>query len=200
MTTVQRVAATVGTMVLAWALAASSDVGVRWHPENAAQLRLSWSARPERIEICRRLTDAELESRPVHMRQRVECEGRAATYALEVSVDGIVLDRAVVSGAGLRHDRPVFLLREFTVPEGVRQVRVSFVRRESADSVSTSAEVTGALTASGGEREDREREQRRERALSTIPPHLEFEDRVLFRRGSAILIALDRGALVIRRP
>lgn len=200
MMTVERVAATVGTMVLAWALAASSNVEVRWHAENAAQLRLSWSARPERIEICRRLSDAELESRPVHMRQRVECEGHAATYALEVSVDGVVLDRAVITGAGLRHDRPVFLFREFTVPEGTRQVRVTFGRRESADSITTSADVAAARAISGGEREEREREQRRERALSTIPPHLEFEERVIFRRGAAILVALERGALVLRTP
>jgi hypothetical protein len=43
-----------------------------------ALLRLSWSGRPERIERCRELTDAELAERPAHMRRRLECEGRSA--------------------------------------------------------------------------------------------------------------------------
>lgn len=201
MTTSARVTAMLGTVAFIWALAASSDVSMRWHPEDAAQLRLSWSARPERIESCRRLSDAELESRPVHMRQRVECEGRAATYALEVSVDDAVIDRAVIAGAGLRHDRAVFLFREYAVPEGERRVRVTLTRRESADSMATSAPDTAATAVgSGGEREGREREQRRERALSTVPAHLEFEDRVPFRRGTALLVTLERGKLVLRTP
>lgn len=179
------VLATVGTVLLAWGLAASSGAALPWHDDGAARLRLSWSARPERIETCRRLSDAELESRPVHMRQRLSCDGRSATYDLRVSVDGIVLDSAVIEGGGLRNDRPVFLLRDYPVPAGERAVRVTFVRREAEDPRPAT---------------DAEREQRRERAQSAIPPHLEYDGRVRFRSGAVILVTVERGALRLRSP
>ena len=53
-----------------------------------AWVRLSWSARPERVETCRRLTDAELADRPAHMRLRLECTGRFARYRLAVLTNG----------------------------------------------------------------------------------------------------------------
>src|SRR5690606_24552456 len=90
------VLATLTTIVAAWALASSAGVSVPWRPAGAAELRLSWSARPERIEVCRTLSAEELAARPVHMRREVECEGRSATYALQVAVDGSELERMLV--------------------------------------------------------------------------------------------------------
>lgn len=114
------------------ALAAGSAAPVPFHVGGEARLRLSWSARPERIEECRTLSDAELALRPEHMRQRTECEGQFATYALEVAVDGRRLDQGVIRGGGLRNDRPIHHLRDLDVSAGERHVRVSLRRRESA--------------------------------------------------------------------
>lgn len=208
MSSLRLVRAVVGTVLLTWGLAVSSGAALRWHATNAALLRLSWSARPERIETCRRLSDAELESRPVHMRQRVSCEGRTATYELRVAVDGVVLDSAVIAGGGLRNDRPVFLLREYPVPAGARDVRVTFIRREAGDSLratDAASDGSGERAREGelareGEREERELEQRRERVSSAIPPRLEYDGRSVFRPGSAVLVTVERGALVLRSP
>lgn len=39
-----------------------------------------FSARPQRIEVCRKLTHEEMEKSREHMRQRESCEGAFATY------------------------------------------------------------------------------------------------------------------------
>lgn len=186
------------TGLFAWALAASSAAAVPWHGSAASELRLSWSARAERIESCRRLTDDELAARPAHMRQRVECEGRSATYVLRVTVDGRLLDSAVIVGGGLRQDRPIFLLRDYAVAPGEREVRVEFVRRE-ADSARDSAEVDDDAPARD-DREARESLQRRGRRFAALPPRLEFIRRVRFRHGEALMLTVERGTLVLRSP
>ena len=96
------------------AMALLSAAPVRSEDSESARLRLSWSARPERIETCRVLS-------------------KFATYALDVFVDGRLVHQSVVRGAGLRHDRPIFLLREIPVPPGAHRIRVSFDRREKTD-------------------------------------------------------------------
>ena len=73
-----------GLAVLAYLSAAPIPL----HSADSAKLRLSWSARPERIEVCRTLSEKELESVPEHMRQRTNCEGVFATYALRIEIDG----------------------------------------------------------------------------------------------------------------
>lgn len=122
--------AAVVTGAAAALLARASAAPITFHGTDAARLRLSWSARPARIEVCRTVSAEELAKRPEHMRQRVECEGHFATYALRVEVDGRPADEAIVHGGGLRHDRPIYLLREFGVPRGAHRIRVSFTRRE----------------------------------------------------------------------
>src|SRR5690606_41211795 len=49
-----------------------------------AMIRVAFSARPQRIETCREVSDEELAEIPVHMRQTTVCEGITATYLLEV--------------------------------------------------------------------------------------------------------------------
>jgi hypothetical protein len=153
-------AATGATAVALAAIAWASTAPLPYHDEASARLRLSWSARPERIEVCRALSAAELAEREEHMRQRVECDGRFATYALRVEADGRVLDETVVRGSGLRHDRPLYVLRDFDLPRGVHRVRIAFRRRERVDdhaieiaSAPSSASDTG-IFAGRGEREE----------------------------------------------
>lgn len=163
--------AAVATGALAWALAASSGLSVPWHPADATALRLSWSARPERIEKCRTLSDAELAELPQHMRQARECEGEAASYALLVVADGDTVERSVVRGGGLRGDRPIFLHRSYVLKEGERRILVRFTRREAVDSSSSPNAIAPDL------------------ALDTLLP---------FRRGEVVLVTYDDGELRIR--
>lgn len=195
------------TVGLAWLLAASSGVNAPWHPSGATELRLSWSARPERIETCRELSDAELAERPAHMQRRIECVGGSATYDLAVTVDDAALDDEVIHGSGLRKDRPIFLLRRYPLVEGEHRVRVTFTRRERTDSIAgqeeePSREVRDAREPPDGrdEREVRERQERRGRVHAAIPPAIALDTVVHFRRGTAVLVTYDAGALVVRSP
>lgn len=169
------------TIAAAAALAAVSGARVRWYPEEAAELRLSWSARPERLEVCRERSDEELAERPAHMRQRMECEGRSATYALTVLVDEDTLEQSVVQGSGLRQDRPVHLLRRHPVGEGGHRVRVRLVRREERT-----------------EQEARERREHEERNHEALPPRAELDTVLEFGRGAAVMVTYRDGAIVVQ--
>ena len=91
--------------VALFGVARASTAPLPVHDAGVARLRLSWSARPERIEVCRTLSAAELAEREEHMRQRVDCEGKFASYSLRVDADGRRLTESLERGAGLRHDR-----------------------------------------------------------------------------------------------
>ncbi len=101
--------------------------------DDQAVLRLAFSARPERLEHCREVSAAELAARPVHMRQRIECEGRAASYRLRVQLDSQSIADQVLRGGGMRHDRPLSLLVEHLVPPGMHHLDVRLERVEGAD-------------------------------------------------------------------
>lgn len=169
---------------------------------HSSLLRLSWSARPERIETCRVLSKEELEKLEQHMRQRVQCEGRFATYELSVFVGDKLDHQSIVRGAGLRNDRPIYLLRDIEVPPGSQHVRISFVRREKSeresthlDSDSDQAEDSGIFRG----RAEREREERERRARAAIPPRLAFDSVLSFSPGKVSIVTLDaeRGSLVL---
>lgn len=185
-------------ILIAWASAAP----VSFNDGNTARVRLSWSARPERIEVCRALSAKEQEEREEHMRQRVECDGRFATYALRVESDGRLVGEGVVHGAGLRHDRPLYLLREFDVAPGVRRVRVSFTRREKTDddaaafAKSTATEVDTGIFAGRAQREATEHARR---AGAALPAKLELDTTLTLAPRQVIIVtfAPERRALVL---
>ena len=81
-----RLAGVVVAIVAAASLRWSSvlSLGTRTSREHSAQLRLSLSARPERVERCRELSDEELARLPAHMRLRTQCEGYSARYRLAI--------------------------------------------------------------------------------------------------------------------
>lgn len=179
-----------GLALLAW----SSSVSLPFHAQESAQLRLSWSARPERIETCRTLTAEELAQREEHMRQRVDCVGSSATYALRVEVDDRLVGESVVRGAGLRHDRPLYLLREFAVPPGTHLVRVTFTRRERTDNDAaafapvTSPEADTGLFAGRAEREAAEHARR---ARAALPPRLDLDTTLTLGPRGVALVTFD---------
>jgi hypothetical protein len=215
MTVRHRLFAALASALIGWGLAASSGVRVRTPAASASELRLSWSARPERIETCRRLSDEELAARPAHMQQRLLCEGGAASYDLRVLVDGVVRDSAVFRGAGLRNDRSLFVLRRYPVDPGSRRVTVTFTRRERPDSAvgdDTSSrdpatqkeEPRGGAARQGADqserqaRDAREELQRQGRRLAALPPRLVLEQVVSFRAGEAVLVTVEQTNLVVR--
>ncbi|HEX5074652.1 MAG TPA: hypothetical protein VFW03_15650 [Gemmatimonadaceae bacterium] len=186
--------ATVASVAAVFVLTLASGAAVSYHRAGEARLRLSWSARPERIESCRAVSREQLEREEEHMRQRVECEGRFATYALRVEADGRRVIESVVRGAGLRHDRPVYLLRDFAIPSGVRHVRVVFARRErKGDEAALATPAPGAESDTGlfAGRAEREAVERARRRRAAIPATLVLDTVMTFAPGRVIVITFD---------
>ncbi len=160
-------------------LTRASSAPITFHGSDEARLRLSWSARPERVEVCRAVSAEELAKRPEHMRQREECEGHFATYAMRVDVDDRLADEAIVHGAGLRQDRPIYLLRELGVPTGRHRIRISLTRREKTDGDAAAfapvAIEAGADTGRFAGRAQREAAEHSRQALSALPPFLALD-------------------------
>lgn len=185
---------TLGTVAGLFLLARGSALELPWHDRPDARIRLSWSARPERIERCRQLTAEEQARREEHMRQRVECEGSFASYALQVEVDGSVTGSSVVRGGGFRHDRPLHVLDEFDIPPGTHRIRVALTRREQTDNdagaflAPTPTEADTGLFAGRAEREATERARR---ARAAIPPELVLDTVVTLAPRQVGLVTFD---------
>lgn len=173
------------------------------YPDPTPIVRLAWSVRPERIEACRTLTDAELADVPAHMRQRVQCEGRSARYRLTVRVDVTPRVDTTVTGGGARSDRPVYVFREVSVPEGAHRLEVRFEREAlPRDSAGPEAEESGpdSLLAGRAQREAQERLRRREEA---VPATIDLTTPITAEARTVLLVTydIDRRTLVLRtRP
>ncbi len=194
MSPIRVVAAGASTALGLLLLAASSTLSLPHHASDDAQLRLSWSAMPERIEVCRTLSEEELAGLAEHMRQRVQCEGTSASYDLRVSADGDEIATARIRGGGLRHDRPIHLLREYPLPAGRHRIQVTFARREAApletpqsDDRLTSAADTGLFAG----RAAREISERARRAQAAIPPLMTLDTTISFGPRQVALVVFD---------
>lgn len=200
MTATRWLGAAAGTTIPLALLVATSGPAVRQHAMGDAQLRLSWRARPERIEECRRPSAEELAQVAEHMRQRMVCTGVEASYTLRVAVDESVVTEEVVRGGGLRHDRPLSLLRDFPVREGAHRIRVTLRRRETPTATDTSL-VVGSEPDTGlyAGRAAREATERTRRTLAAIPPSLTLDTTITFVRARVVLVTFDpdRRALVV---
>jgi hypothetical protein len=108
------------------AVGALSRVPYAAEPSTYAVVRLAWRARGERVEECRRLTPAELERIPIHMRQAETCTGRILPYHLDARVDASPAVGEEVVPAGARRDRPLYVFRELTVTPGAHRLQVTF--------------------------------------------------------------------------
>ena len=209
------VAAILVTAMAAAGIAAGSGAPVPYHADDAARIRLSWSARPERIEQCRTLSEEELALRPEHMRQRLECEGGFATYALEIAVDGRRVAQAVITGGGARNDRPIHDLRDLDVAPGEHRVQVSLVRREAdASDTSDTSDGSDGSDASdedvdedeGGisaDRAERERTERTRRQRAALPAAVVLDTALMIEAGRVAVITFDadrRGFVMVPMP
>jgi hypothetical protein len=184
------------------ALAAAVLLGVAWGsraplrvaPLEQALVRISFGARPERIEQCVTQTDEELAKVAPQMRQRVVCEGAAARYRLELFHDGRLVLSEVVRGGGLRHDRQLYVFREVAVPArpaalSMRLTRIDTVgaTEEEEDDDDDEEEDDELL----GGRAGREREERRRRRAESIPPELALDLRATLAPREVLLLTYD---------
>jgi len=166
------------TLLSGWLLAKSSAVDVAWHGADAAAVRLSWVARPERIEQCRELSAEELAQRPAHMRQARECSGASATYRLSLAVDGVAHEERVLQGGGLRNDRAIFVLDEFAVPPGERHIAIRFSRVEPSEAPMDSSNIR----------------------RGAVPRDLTLDTTVTIPASGVALVSLVDGRLQLRTP
>lgn len=200
MTATRWLGAAAGTAIPLALLVAASGPAVRQHSMGDSQLRLSWRARPERIEECRRPSAEELAQVAEHMRQRVICTGVEASYTLRVAVDDSVLTEEVVRGGGLRHDRPLSLLRDFPVHQGAHRIQVTLQRRETPTVADSSLAVdTEPDTGLYAGRATREATERTRRTLAAIPPRLMLDTTLTFAPARVVLVTFDadRRSLVV---
>ncbi len=164
------------------ALAAGSAVPVAVNG-NAAQamIRVAFSARPQRIETCRTLSEEELAEIPVHMRQSTVCEGKTASYRLDLLRDDSLLAEQVLHGGGLRRDRQLYVLRELHVPSGPATIEVRLTR---IDSVSAAPDSVGVGS--------REAEERHRRISDEVPAWLTIRETVTLAPGEVLLVTYDQ--------
>lgn len=173
--------------------------GVPWFdtPADTAALRLSLRLRPERLESCRTPTTEELNATPAHMRQQTICEGITASYRLRLEVGDIVRTDVVVRGGGLRHDRPIQVLRDHEVRPGTHRVMVTIMRRETAAAPNTTASPTPGITPLAPDtgvyagRAGREVIERDRRRLAVVPAALTLDTVITFPRGHVVLVTFD---------
>lgn len=191
--------AAAGALALAWA----STAPLRAARTPDALVRLSWGARPERIERCRAQSDEELAKLLPQMRQRVVCEGTTARYRLEVRRDGALVASAVVRGGGLRHDRELYVFREIPVPAGRSALAVRFARLDSVPAEGDQGRarpdpgdtLRGLI---GPDRARREADERLRRRAEAVPSTLALDTTVTLGAREALLVTYDPDARRLR--
>lgn len=183
-----RVGAVFLSLALTAGLAALSRGQWLAHRAEEGALRLTWSARPEQIETCRRLGSEELARLPAHMRQQVVCEGTAATYRLRVWRGEALLDEAILHGSGFRRDRPMHVLRDYPLPPGAHRIRIEVNRLEAGI---TDSSVVPADSGISLDREVREVEERQRRRLEAIPAALSLDETVTIAPREVVLVTWD---------
>jgi hypothetical protein len=202
--------ATVVTVVSALALAFLSGAPYGVNELADARLRVAFSARPERIESCRTLSADELANVPQHMRQAVVCEGKAASYRLEIRRDDSLVASALLRGGGLRHDRRLYVLRELHVPSGRSTIDVRLVRtdtvaatpsgeaRSSDDHAREDRAEHDSLDARQHDDDDarnavsRDLDERRRRVADEVPSSLALHEVVTLSPREVLLVTYDQ--------
>ena len=173
-----------------------------------AVVRVSWGARPERVETCRTVSGEELAKLAPQMRQRVVCEGTTARYRLEVRRDGVLIASMDVRGGGLRHDRDLYVFREIPVYPGPSTIAVRFARLDSVpaeretglertdtvEAATRRSRADSAGAARGGiapDRAIRETDERLRRRAEAVPPLLALDTTVTLGEREVLLVTYD---------
>ena len=202
----RRVAGVVVAVLVAAAIAAGSRVPFTPDTSADAMLRLSWTARPERIEDCRTVGAEELAELPAHMRQPVVCEGVTARYRVDVLRDGLLLATDELRGGGLRSDRQLYHHRELRVPSGraTFEVRVTRTHPDGDAGADDDRDDDDGDDDDGGhddrdrDRAARDDEGRQRRRGEEIPPSLVLTESVTLEPREVMLVLYDRTTRQLR--
>jgi hypothetical protein len=169
--------ATVSALVLGAALALLSGAPYAGESADHALVRLSWRARGERLQRCRRPTDAELEKLPPHMRPQQICERGITPYRLRVAIDDSVAVQELVRAGGAENDRPLFVFAEVPVTPGTHRLAVVFERDE--------------LEYKNPGNQDEDSEHRETEDLRETPRRLTLDETVTLAPRAIVLVAYD---------
>ena len=195
---IRRAAGAALALAGAFGIAALSNFPVRVHEEPEARLRVAFSARPERIETCRRPSAEEEADVPAHMRQAEICEGTTARYRLEVRRDDSLLVTMLVRGGGLRHDRQLYVLRDVGVPSGRSAVDVRLTRLDSSARSEREEREERDDDHDDDHGDDHGDDVRRRRMADEVPPVLQFHDTVELRPREVLLVTYDQSRRRLR--
>lgn len=97
---------------------APSDMGI-------IRLNLKLKALTERK--CRTRTQDELDTLPIHMRSNEVCIEQRFGYQLVLKVDGEPMAEELILPGGLRHDRPIYYMRDLPFSPGSRQINLELI-------------------------------------------------------------------------
>ncbi|HLV27131.1 MAG TPA: hypothetical protein VKZ41_12550 [Gemmatimonadales bacterium] len=191
-------AALVVTATAMLALGSSAPLTLQRTPE--AMIRVAFSARPERLETCREMDAEELAALPTHMQQSVVCEGRTASYKLDVWHNGTMVASANLHGGGLRRDRQLYALQEVLIPAGSSVVEVRMTRVDSLESGDSHQPVNSGTSESTMDpsRAAREADERRRRMEGEVPPSLELRETVVLAPRGVLLVTYDQSSRQLR--
>ena len=173
---------TIGGAIALAAMAAivwASNAPMTIHGSSQGVLRLAWSARPERVEVCREQSAEELAKLPAHMRQPLVCEGTSARYRLTVWHEGRLIADRTLHGGGVRQDRRLYVFQELPLDPGPTSIAVTVDRIDDPGGI-VSARANQPF------------------AIETVPPNLTFAGRVTIGPREVLLITYspDRRALM----
>lgn len=98
----------------------------RYHhlPPDQALIKLSFIHHGQRLEACRRLTEAELAKLPANMRNPLQCPRERAPVEVEVDLDGKLAYHRVAAPSGLSRDGASTVYHRMQVPAGAHRIVV----------------------------------------------------------------------------
>lgn len=102
-------------------------------PAGQGELKFSMAHLTERLEPCRRLTEAERQELPPTRRVEEKCGRARAEATVEISLDGEVLLHRTVEPAGLHNGGRVFMLEFWTLPAGEYELNLAMRDTPEAD-------------------------------------------------------------------
>jgi len=127
-------------------IAGGSQFPYRANQDGESLLRLSWRLRGHESEECRPMSAEELERLPIHMRNPDACQGRVLPYLLTVTVDGELVTQREFSPAGVRGNRPIYVLEDVPVAAGALSVDVRFEQVSADEGAADGASETLTLS------------------------------------------------------
>lgn len=112
------------SLLLVAVISTFTRIPVGKEPE-IALLRMNWHLTGE--QVTKSLSQEEIDELPIHMKPADGVVERIALpYRLTLSIDGQTEVEQVVLAAGVRQDRPMYVLQDFELSPGTHRFQVTF--------------------------------------------------------------------------